>query len=435
MSPVFLSEFATLIFESPDNDSFFYGYYNTPQMNKLGNRILGHRINFENRNPTEKDSAEIGFFSLPEGKWHKLGITKAFNWQQGSHLQWLGPDFSTHIIYNDQNSDGYISRILNIENGDIKTLPFPIYAVDPLGKFSISIDYQRAHWTRAYSYAGVENQELNKIITDSDGYYKLNLETGELHQIFKLKTWLESKSKLNNSEDWHWVEHPILNQHGNLIFGYYRYGNTGAFDTKGFILDSNNGNVVLEVDLNKNESFTHIGWSREDEVFMYIMPKKEISSQLVNPEQASFFFRTALSIYRKILKPFVPRDLVVKITAIDSYYRIFKLSDQSQIDIKLKELAIDGHPSITSDRKFMLTDTYQDTYNFRNLYLLHIASKRIFLLGRFYSFVNNMPWRADLHPKFSSDEESIIIDSNTNGYHQIRVIKINWDLVKKEINE
>src|SRR6056297_3517595 len=118
MKRIILNKGVSLIFQTPKNQSYKFGYYNYSPINKNGDKLLAHRIYFEGRLPKEDDIVDIGYFSLSDDKWFKLGKSYAFNWQQGSMLQWLGPDFNTEFIYNDVEGKNFVSRIVNIKTGN-----------------------------------------------------------------------------------------------------------------------------------------------------------------------------------------------------------------------------------------------------------------------------------------------------------------------------
>jgi hypothetical protein len=123
-----------IIFATPINESCFFGYYNYSPLSKDGEKLLAHKPKFEGRMPEKNDELEIGFFDIDSGLWTKLGESKAFNWQQGAMLQWLGPDFNSKVIFNDSDGNKFISKIIDINTGEIKILPRAIYGVHPNGK-------------------------------------------------------------------------------------------------------------------------------------------------------------------------------------------------------------------------------------------------------------------------------------------------------------
>ena len=77
-----------------------------------------------------KEEAEILLIDTHENnKVRVIAKTRSWNVQQSCMLQWLGPDYSKEIIYNDFRNGKYCSVILNIENGKEKVISFPIYSV------------------------------------------------------------------------------------------------------------------------------------------------------------------------------------------------------------------------------------------------------------------------------------------------------------------
>jgi len=64
-------------------------FYQCLQFDKTGRYLLGMKVYFQNRPVQPSDRADIGFIDLKDGdKWTKIGESAAWNWQQGSRLQW-----------------------------------------------------------------------------------------------------------------------------------------------------------------------------------------------------------------------------------------------------------------------------------------------------------------------------------------------------------
>jgi Tol biopolymer transport system component len=66
--------------------------------------------------------------------------------------------------------------------------------------------------------------------------------------------------------------------------------------------------------------------------------------------------------------------------------------------------------------EWIVNDTYPDRERKRTLFIYHVATGRIVVLGRFH----NPPeydgeWRVDLHPRFSPDGRLIVFDSPHTG--------------------
>jgi hypothetical protein len=78
----------------------------------------------------------------------------------------------------------------------------------------------------------------------------------------------------------------------------------------------------------------------------------------------------------------------------------------------------------------MLTDSYADAKGYRNLLLFDCERRKHLVLGCFHSPFNCCGYRADLHPRFSRDEKTVVIDSAHSGRHQIYVFDIDWSKIK-----
>lgn len=425
-SKIVLNPGVTKIFETPPNKSFKFGYYNITPISADGTKLLAHKINFEGRLPKAYDKVEIGYFLLSDGSWNKLASTNAFNWQQGSMLQWLGPDFNNRIIFNDADitKNRYISRIINIITKEEKTIPHAIYGVHPSGNFSISLNFERCNFTRAYSYASIINEYWNKPIPHKDGIKKVNLVTGEAQTIIKLEDIIKFQpvTELDNTP--HWFEHIMLNPSGSRFSFYHRYQLENGFATRAFTADHDGNNLWLHPNKSR-ENLSHLGWKNDSEYVLFTIPKSKLHANWVR-NSSKRKTKWYIKLYRKALKPFMPRIIVRSIPKPSSSYVLTR--DQKDIinHINLEPKGMDGHPSFTRCERFMLSDTYADKDGYRNLILHDFKTNQTRLLGRFYSVYNNCSWRADLHPRFSPDEKSVLIDTNHQGTSQILMLKLDW---------
>lgn len=424
MKKINLRKGVSIIFQTPKKQSFKFGYYNYSPINKDGDKLLAHRIEFEGRMPQKEDFVEIGYFSLPEGHWHKLAVTNAFNWQQGSMLQWLGPEFNNEIIYNDVENNRYIAQIINVNTGKKRKLPKSIYGIDPLGEFSISLNFERCYWTRAYNYAPIVDENWNKRIPVIDGIIKIDLKTGDVKTIISLSDFLKQEDIIDDGITAHWFEHIMMNPSGTRFSFYYRYGNKEKFTTRVYTSDIN-GENIWKHPAKEGDNFSHLGWIDNENYSLFTYPQTNIgnwySKDVVKKKNS--FIRL---FYRKLIKPFFSPK-AIELVKGSNYYALTKDMQHVYQHLNKGILSSDGHPGFTKNGRFMLTDTYEDKNNFRNLILYDSQKKKIFILGKFYSTYNSCGWRADLHPRFSHDDKYIIIDSTHNGINQIIVLEANWD--------
>tara|TARA_Y100000813_G_C24164256_1_gene353425 strand:- start:4284 stop:5588 length:1305 start_codon:yes stop_codon:yes gene_type:complete len=424
-----LYEGTTMEFCSPIVNSYKFGYYNFCPFDESNKLLLAHKIFFEGRMPNKDDQVEVGYFDFDKnGKWVYLDTTSAFNWQQGSMLQWLPTkDGSRKIIFNTTQKGRYIAKIIDIDTNVATMLNRSIYAIDPKGKFALGMNFERSHFTRAYSYAPIQDEYWNEKIHPEDFIYKIDINSKEEKRLFSINDIIKKNNDVVNDFNAHWFEHIMLNRSGTKFAFYHRYGSASKFETSVFTAD-NDGNNIWHLQSNGSERYTHLGWLNDEEFTVFTVPLSaiQIKQQKIdkNLQKTPLF----LSVYRKFFKRWIPKTLVKKVVPKlkKGFYSHVK-NGKGKINSYFPEpIGMDGHPSFTKCGRYMLSDTYADQHGYRHLLLYSLKEKKTLLLGRFYSKYNNCGWRGDLHPRFSRDEQKVIIDSTHNGKHQMLVLKINW---------
>ncbi len=123
---------------SPADGHCFFGYFDKFATDEKDERILVHKVGFTARQPRLGDKALIGV--IEGNDFTPVAETLAWNWQQGSMLQWFSRD---SIIYNDLEGDTYVARIHNLVTGARRTLCRPVYCLSPDRKWGLSLNFIR----------------------------------------------------------------------------------------------------------------------------------------------------------------------------------------------------------------------------------------------------------------------------------------------------
>ena len=99
-----------------------------------------------------------------------------------------------------------------------------------------------------------------------------------------------------------------------------------------------------------------------------------------------------------------------------------------------KNLIEDGHPQISTDEKYLITDTYPNENGFQKLLLYNIHKDQTLELGKFKSssHLKENQVKYDLHPRWSHSGKLISIDSSHDGSRQSYIINIENILKKFE---
>lgn len=428
-----LSPCVKLSFISPENNSFWFGYYNYSPINYTETKLLAQKVEFDGRSINSNDFAEVGWFDLKTGEWNNIGKTNAFNWQQGSMLQWLGK--SNSFIYNAAEDTNFISIIYNIDTKQERIIPYPIYGIPQSSDYSISLEFKRSYWCRAYHYESIRDEKYEGNVIEGDGVFFVDFKTNERKCIIPINKIIAIDPDPSFSEAKHWVEHIMLNPSGTRFAFYHRFQYVSGFTTRIFTAKINGSDLRI-IDGWRANSWSHMGWLNDEQFVVYAQEKKEsLETYKKITQQSGKLGKVLHTVYKKTIGRFLTPVVRRKIISTGCYQFYDCLSGKQYDEIGKSIFPLDGHPGFTSDGKFMLTDTYEDFDSYRYLYLYSLESKKAIELGRFYSPFNSCDYRSDLHPRFDFGEKSVIIDSAHSGYHRIVKLDLDWNLLNKEIKD
>ncbi len=401
-------------FCTPENENHFFGYYDKSPLNKDSKLLLTQKIAFNNRMPIEYEKLEIGLFSISDNNnFNKIATTSAWNWQQGSMLQWLGPEYEKVIIFNDIYRNHFVTRKIDISNSKEEMFDFPIYTISNDGNFGLSVDYERLYWLRkGYCYEGIINPQKKNKLDPNDGIWKIDLITSEIKQIINIQQLLEVKPIETMFDDAaHYIEHLMINPSNNRFMFLHRWKmKSGDIYTRLFTADVNGTDIVL---LNDSGRMSHCCWMNNNEIIGYGGLSYYLDFLKKNKIDNKLFYGQVKNIYHFFSKRFPG---IKKAVLNDSYIRFI---DKTKVSEKILPgiLEYDGHPSFhPSNEDYFITDTYPDLKGQSLLLFVNLINKRIVeidLLSQPVTF-NDTGYRCDLHPKWSIDGKFIAIDTFNN---------------------
>lgn len=370
------------------------------QFDPTGRFMLGMRIFTEGRKVQPFDKGEIGYFDLQKNnKWTKIGETTAWNWQQGSRLQWI-PGSSEEIIWNDRSADGksLVSRVYNISTKKTRTLPIPVYTISPDGKTALSVNFERiVHG--GCKYVGINDPYKNQWAPSEIGIWKMDIKTEKTEMIMSVR----EMAKILYPEG-------LPGDTLNGILYFFREGfNPSGNRFIAFIKDAR------EVEPGRTEART--------EGFSMNLDGSDV--KYLYREPSHHFWINDMEIMDNGNHPDPETGERTR-----GYFRF--VDDGSG---KPKEKYFDapnGHITLHKNGEWILTDTYSIN-GYIYLYMYHIPTKKIvplaklaYKLGGYLYPYNPGILRVDLHPRFTPDGKSVAIDSSHEGFgRQMYLINIH----------
>lgn len=380
ISPKIKSE-GNIIRVSPnDGEEYFFGYYDKSPWDRTGRFMLCMKAKDTSTNPDPTDEAEIILIDQHNNnKVKHLATTKTWNVQQGCMAQWLGPDYSERIIYNDLRDGKYCSVILNVNTGDERILPMPVYTVSNDGKSALTLDFSRLHNLRkGYGYSALPEKTKGEKIPDSPAIWLIDLETGKTVTLLKYADFANFEPRPEMDGATHKVNHLMLSPSGKRFMVLHRWFQGQRKYTR-LITCNIDGSEMYN--LSDDDMVSHCFWKTETEILAF--ENKHITG-------AGYYLM---------------RDKTKEYTH------------------KWPKMNADGHPSYSPDGKIVVTDTYPDRARMASIKIMD--GDKVKVIGRMFApFKYDNDTRCDLHPRWSRDGKYICFDSVFEGHRGLYIIPI-----------
>lgn len=366
----------------------WFAYYDKLQFDPSNRFVLSNQVAFEHRTPTPDDRIKVGMIDLEDGdRWTELGKSDAWGWQQGCMLQWV-PGSKTEVIWNDREGDRFVSRIKNVETGEMRTLPRAVYALSPDGKWAITADFARIQDLRpGYGYQGIADPYRKEKAPAKSGIWRMNMETGESDLVFSLADAVEIPFQGKSLADqWNWFNHLLVAPDSKRFTFLHRWRAKGPDDAEFAV---NNGFVTRMFTMNLDGSDP------------YIIDPSGYTSHFIWRDAAHICAWT-----RPEGKP-------------DAFYLLEDKTGQATV-VGEGDMPKNGHNTyltVGNGREWILNDTYPTGPKRQQTpYLYHEPTRRRIDLGHFHlpkEYAGE--WRCDTHPRSSNDGRYVTIDSPHGG--------------------
>jgi hypothetical protein len=364
----------------------WFGYYDKLQFDPSCRYVLGMEVDFEHRAPKPGDTITVGMVDLEDGnKWIELGESRAWCWQQGCMLQWR-PGSKTEILWNDREQDRLVCHILDVATRERRTIPHPIYTISPDGRTALSLDFRRVDDMRpGYGYAGPPEPYRDQRAPQDSGIFRLDLETGRQELIVSLAEIAKIPYPLDDlSVKKHYFNVLLVNPAGSRFLFLHRWLPRGRRDCRTRMLTAAMDGSDVRV-LDHCGCTSHLIWRD---------PQHILAWSWRGSRPGNFW--------------------------------LFEDRPGGKIELVGKDvLTWDGHCSYLPNKDWILLDSYpQGPRRLQSVYLYHVPTGRLKVLGRFHSPpAYQGPWRCDTHPRHSPDGRSVVIDSpHTGGGRQMHLI-------------
>lgn len=358
---------------------YFFGYYDKSPWDSTDRFVLCLKAKKTWSDVSPKEKADILLIDTkkdpddPE-RVKKLAETRSWNVQQGCMLQWLGPDYSSKILYNDCRNGKYVSVILDVASGEERVIPSAVYTVAPDGKIALTLDFSRLYNLRpGYGYYNVPEETKETALPDSTAVWKADLQTGSVTPLFTYKDFagFEPRPEMKEAGAVHKVNHLMISPNGKRCMVLYRWFVGSKKYTRLITFNTDGTEMYL---LSDDDMVSHCFW-KDDEHILAFENKKEGG-------QGYYLMKDKTPEYTHLWR----------------------------------HICNDGHPSYSPDGRYVITDSYPDRKRIASVRLLKDKEEIGTVICRVFApFKYDNDTRCDLHPRWNRKGTKVCFDSVFEG--------------------
>lgn len=356
-----------------EREGYFFGFHDKIPWSNDNNKLLAHKYNIPNRDIRKNDEVEIGYFYGEDNKkFEPLAKTKAWNWQQGSMLQWLGANDG--IIFNIWNGEDNVARIIDIEGEIIKDLPSAIGATAPNGDYALSYSFERLNrGMYGYGYPHENDEFKNQKAPNQSGLSVINIKSKREKLLFTIRELKNIQQDETMKNSYHFFTHCLFSPNGKRFLFLHRWKRKGKRKYSRLIscdLDGNHMHIFPT-----DGMVSHFTWVGDDKVLAYCNTEKYGDGYHLLEDQTN-------------------------------HYELIGENKYTQ----------DGHPQYCDKNKSIVTDSYPNRFRIQELSIFDLEKREKNVVGKFYSpnqFKESI--RCDLHPRWDRTGTKICFDSAYTG--------------------
>ncbi len=406
ISPKIKSE-GNIMRVSPDdsNYEYFFGYYDKSPWDITDRYMLCLKANDTWSDVSPKEKADILLIDTEKAKsdperTKKIGETRAWNVQQSCMLQWLGPDYSSRILYNDFRDGKYVSVILTIETMEERVIPAAVYSVSADGKFALTLDFSRLYELRpGYGYYNVPEMTKGVDLPNTTAIWKVDLETGKVSNLLKYTDFanFQPRPEMKENGSIHKVNHIMISPNGKRFMVLYRWFCGQRKYTR--LVTCNVDGTDMYV-LSDDDMVSHCYWKNNCVILAFENKKKDGPGYYLMKDKT------------------------------DKYIHCWP------------QFSNDGHPSYSPDGSLIVTDSYPDRSRVASINLMdgNERKKENTTIARVFApFKYDNDTRCDLHPRWNHKGDMICFDSVFEGHRGLYIVPVpttatihNEELVTEE---
>lgn len=363
----------------------FVGYYDIAPASPDGGAILGHVTAVSRRALVAGDEAAVGYFDCETREFSPVAKTTLWCWQLGARLRWW-PGEQRALAFNAFFDDQPVFCIAT-STGKLERLSErPLFDVSADGAIGLALNFGRLARARpGYGYPALEDCFADEHLPEQDGVTIVEMASGRAELVAPLSD--------------------IAGLTEDRPRSGFHYLNAGSLSPSGTYFSVLHKRLARPQRLDLWEVEAIVG--KTDGADLRIVPLPGAASHYWWLDNARIAYTSN-----------------ARGTALNSEYFLYDVRDRSLTTLHGAAPSVDGHPSLDNASGRWITDRYPDLFGEQTLYTLEPDGSRKEVARLRADPVYSDEWKCDLHPRWLSDSESVIVDSTHDGYRAIYEIPV-----------
>lgn len=353
-------------------DNAFLGFHDVSPWNFGGDKLAVHLSDdTKRRQISENDEIQIGIYSHAGSGMEIIGSSNAFNWQQGSRLQWVGDD--DVVSFNCKKQGTLVAGLWDCNDRSMKYLPAPVYSWSRDGQYWVSANFSAIEEKMpGYGYVGDYIDPIQagtfSVWSKSNGRMICNIDLRDYH---------EGELSLRNAN--FFVSHFQFSPDGSHLAFFVRERiRENWFKTHFFLFDIPTEKLTH---IDYSEGGSHFTWLNEAEILIYMK------------------------------------------SGSVSCFQVFDVYALKSREVPALSGMPDGHPYENDGR--VIIDTYPDIFRNQRLYIYDPANNHVELINVARSPIKYTQYsRIDMHPKVRFSDGLAAFDSGALNRQSVFVCKV-----------
>lgn len=353
-------------------DDAFLGFHDVSPWNFAGDKLAVHLSpDIKRGKISVNNKINIGIYSYASSSMEIIGSSQAFNWQQGSRLQWVGSE--NMISFNCIKNGRVVNALWDCNSKSMRYLPVPVYSWSQDGKYWVSVNFSAIEKNMpGYGYVGNYTEPISpgtfSIWSRSEDRMICNID---------LRDYENDNFKLGNAD--FFISHFQFSSDGRTLAFFLRNKvRESWFITHLFLFDITMKKLAY---VSCSELGTHFTWLNATEILIYMKSKSGSCFQILNTQT-------------------LKADEVPALSGMP-----------------------DGHPYENNGK--VIIDTYPDIFRNQKLYIYDPAKEIIQLINSVRSPLRYTQYsRIDMHPKMRLSESLVAFDTGAFNRQSVLVCKL-----------